>query len=55
VSLKKALIAFICLVVKSAVLTLYSLSWLTVGLWDGGSYFEKYGALTDAYMPKAIP
>jgi hypothetical protein len=32
-----------------------SLSWLTVGLWDGGSYFEKYGALTDAYMPKAIP
>jgi RNA-binding protein Musashi len=19
------------------------------------SYFEKYGALTDAYMPKAIP
>jgi len=31
-----------------------SLSWLTVGLWDGGSYFEKYGALTDAYMPKAI-
>jgi hypothetical protein len=31
-----------------------SLSWLTVGLWDGGSYFEKYGALTDAYMPKDL-
>jgi hypothetical protein len=45
---------FICLILKCTVLMFFSLSCLVnAWVWVDCSYFEKFGALTDAYMPKA--